>query len=60
VVPFAEALHVAEREMDTERAAALRVELIGRIGAVVPLAELRVVAFEALLEEPIRWGMASP
>jgi hypothetical protein len=56
VVPLAEALHSAERDAVTDRIAALRFELVGRLEEAMPLAGQRFAAFAAFLEGPIRRG----
>ncbi|MGV8979042.1 MAG: hypothetical protein ACOH17_13465 [Cellulomonas sp.] len=60
VVPFAEALHAAEQDADAARVATLRAELVGLIGAVVPLADRRFAAFTTFVAGPIRGGQPDP
>jgi hypothetical protein len=60
VVPFAEALHTAEQDEDAARVATLRTELVGRIGAAVPLADRRFAAFTTFVAGPIRRGQLDP
>jgi hypothetical protein len=53
-------LHTAEQDEDAARVATLRTELVGRIGAAVPLADRRFAAFTTFVAGPIRRGQLDP